>query len=65
MNIINNRSDIIKELISNNGYTKYLEIGVRDNKNFNRINVPDKDGVDPAGKCNYNITSDKFFEKIA
>lgn len=62
--MIESRSDIIKELIKNNNYTKYLEIGVRDNKNFNRINVPFKDGVDPAGKCNYVMTSDQFFSTI-
>jgi len=51
-------------LITNNGYTRYLEIGIRDNKNFNRINALHKDGVDPAGKCNYMMTSDKFFSTI-
>lgn len=61
---IENRSDIIKTLIDNNRYTRYLEIGVRDNKNFNRIKTPHKDGVDPAGKCNYKMTSDEFFAKI-
>lgn len=61
---IESRSDIIKTLIKNNKYTKYLEIGVRDNKNFNRITTPHKDGVDPAGKCNYKMTSDEFFKKI-
>jgi hypothetical protein len=61
---IENRSDVIKTLIANNGYTRYLEIGVRDNRNFNRINTPHKDGVDPAGRCNYVMTSDEFFNKI-
>lgn len=62
--MINNRSDIIKTLIENNGYARYLEIGVRDNKNFNRISTSYKDGVDPAGRCNYVMTSDKFFSSI-
>lgn len=61
---IENRSDIINHLIANNGYTRYLEIGVRDNKNFNRIQTPHKDGVDPAGKCNYVMNSDEFFKTI-
>jgi len=63
--MIESRSDIIKELIKNNNYSRYLEIGVRDNRNFNRIDTPHKDGVDPAGKCNYTITSDEFFAKIS
>lgn len=61
---IESRSDIINTLIENNGYKTYLEIGVRDNKNFNRITTPHKDGVDPAGKCNYKMTSDAFFAQI-
>ena len=61
---ISNRSDIINYLVNKNGYQRYLEIGVRDNKNFNRIVANHKDGVDPAGKCNYKMTSDKFFEQI-
>jgi hypothetical protein len=61
---ISNRSDIINYLIEKNGYKRYLEIGVRDNKNFNRIKATHKDGVDPAGKCNYIMTSDKFFATI-
>ena len=62
--MISNRSDIINYLIRKNGYEKYLEIGVRDNKNFNRIKIAHKDGVDPAGKCNYVMASDKFFATI-
>ena len=62
--VVNNRSDIVNKLIADNNYTRYLEIGVRDNKNFNRIIAAHKDGVDPAGKCNYVMTSDEFFEKI-
>lgn len=61
---INNRSDIINYLIDRNNYKRYLEIGVRDNKNFNRIKAEHKDGVDPAGKCNYIMTSDNFFSTI-
>lgn len=61
---IENRSDIINTLVTNNSYTRYLEIGVRDNRNFNRIKTPHKDGVDPNGKCNYKMVSDEFFKKI-
>lgn len=62
--MISNRSDIINYLIGLNGYKRYLEIGVRDNKNFKRITANHKDGVDPAGKCNNVMTSDKFFSTI-
>lgn len=62
--MISNRSDIINYLIERNGYKRYLEIGVRDNKNFNRIKASYKDGVDPAGRCNHVMTSDKFFSII-
>jgi len=58
------RFDIINHLISNNGYSKYLEIGVRDNRTFKVINAAHKDGVDPAGKCNYKMTSDDFFRQL-
>ena len=59
------RTDIINHLIEKNGYKKYLEIGVRNpDENLNKINVPHKDGVDPAGNCNYPVTSDEFFEKL-
>ena len=60
-----NRTDIINYLIQKNNYKKYLEIGVRDpNSNLNLINVEHKDGVDPAGNCNYPVTSDEFFENL-
>lgn len=61
MTVINNRSDIINKLVADNGYQRYLEIGVRDNRNFKRINTSHKDGIDPAGRCNYVMTSDEFF----
>jgi hypothetical protein len=59
------RTDIINFLIKKNNYKRYLEIGVRDlNHNLNRINIEHKDGVDPAGNCNYPVTSDEFFEQL-
>ena len=41
------RYDIINALIRKNKYKTYLEIGVRDNHCFNKINIKDKSGVDP------------------
>lgn len=64
MTHIENRSDIINTLVKHFDYTRYLEIGVRDNKNFNRIQTPYKIGVDPAGKCKYKMTSDDFFRQL-
>lgn len=59
------RTDIINHLIKKNNYKRYLEIGVRDpESNLNLIDIEHKDGVDPAGRCNYPITSDNFFEQL-
>ena len=59
------RTDIINHLIKKNNYKRYLEIGVRDpESNLNLIDIEYKDGVDPAGRCNYPITSDDFFEQL-
>lgn len=61
-----NRTDIINYLIQKNKYKSYLEIGIRNPKdNFDLIKIGHKDGVDPAGNCNYPMTSDEFFEKIS
>lgn len=57
------RTDIIQFLIKRYGYKSYLEIGVKGNENFKRIICDVKDGVDPAGHCNYPITSDEFFNQ--
>ena len=60
-----NRTDVINYLIKKNSYLHYLEIGVRNpNDNFNSILIESKDGVDPAGTCNYPMTSDLFFNNI-
>jgi hypothetical protein len=59
------RTDIINHLIKKNNYKRYLEIGVRNpDENLNKITVEHKDGVDPAGNCNYPIPSDDFFNQL-
>jgi hypothetical protein len=59
------RTDIINHLIKKNDYKRYLEIGVRNpDENLNKIIVDHKDGVDPAGNCNYPIPSDDFFNQL-
>lgn len=57
-------TDIINMFVQANGYKTYLEIGVRTGKNFNGIKAEHKDGVDPAGNCNYVMTSDDFFRSL-
>lgn len=62
------RFDVIQYLIDTNKYTRYLEIGVRvseNNMSIEHIKCEHKDGVDPvAGRCNYTMTSNQFFEQI-
>lgn len=64
------RWDIINKLIQENGFTRYLEIGVRHPDDcFNRIICENKDGVDPGieigeNLVRYQYTSDDFFEKL-
>jgi len=56
------RTTVINFLINQNNYKSYLEIGIRHPvDNFAHIKAEHKDGVDPAGDCNYVMTSDAFF----
>jgi hypothetical protein len=61
---ITSRHEIINTLIKKNGYTRYLEIGVRDNHCFDKVVCKLKHGVDPNGKGTYKQTSDEFFATI-
>ena len=60
--------NVINYLISKQKYTRFLEIGVRENNgvlSINHINCEHKDGVDiMPNRCNYTMTSDKFFKTI-
>jgi hypothetical protein len=59
------RISIINDLITKYDFKSYLEIGVRNpDENLNKIIVDHKDGVDPAGNCNYPIPSDDFFNQL-
>jgi hypothetical protein len=59
------RTEIINHLIIKFGYTNYLEIGVRNPEdNLLKVIAINKDGVDPAGGCNFEMTSDHFFELL-
>jgi hypothetical protein len=62
-----NRFDIINAIASKTGAKDYLEIGVYGGYCFERVNIPNKDGVDPDPKTdhtNFRMTSDKFFEYL-
>ena len=64
---IANRTSIINHLIKKNNFQNYLEIGVRDLRNFEKINIKNKIGVDPHPlKISNQIIStdsDNFFLK--
>ena len=70
MKNINYRYDVINHISKKYGFTKYLEIGVRNpNDCFNHINIESKQSVDPGyevtiNTATYKFTSDKFFEKL-
>ena len=57
------RTEIINQLIEDNNYRSYLEIGVYDKKNFNAVKCKFKVGVDPDPKvkATYVMTSDEYF----
>tara|TARA_A100001015_G_scaffold54140_1_gene59394 strand:+ start:2032 stop:2739 length:708 start_codon:yes stop_codon:yes gene_type:complete len=60
------RTSIINHLIHKNKLNNYLEIGVRDGRNYEKIVAKNKTGVDPyptknvTGLC--KLTSDEFFK---
>lgn len=67
--IILDRTSIINYFISKYNLSNYLEIGVRDGTNFNKIKINSKVGVDPepTNECLGKIrimTSDEYFLKI-
>lgn len=58
---------IINYLIKENSYKTYLEIGINDGYTFCRIQIKDKDGVDPQMHIpftNFVMTSDTFFKQL-
>jgi len=66
-----NRTVILNYLIKHNNFKNYLEIGVRNpKKNFNKIKIKNKEGVDPNWLNNpsdgikHSMTSDVFFSSI-
>jgi Methyltransferase domain len=65
---IESRTDLLNFLVAVNGYRNYLEIGVRNpRRNFDRVRVPYKVGVDPApeGPVTFRQSSDEFFARLS
>lgn len=64
------RFEIINQLIKENNFVNYLEIGVYRGQNIREIIAEHKDGVDPGvegemvPEVNYQMTSDAFFDLI-
>jgi len=59
------RWDLLNALAQQLGARNYLEIGVQHGHCFNRVNVPCKLGVDPAGgPATHCVTSDHFFAHL-
>ncbi len=60
------RTSIINHLINKHNLNNYLEIGVRDGRNYDKILVKNKTGVDPYPTKDINglhkLTSDDFFK---
>jgi len=61
------KDKIINDLITKNNYRRYLEIGVRDGFNLQKINCEIKSGVDPHPRSKdttHIMTSDTFFDSL-
>lgn len=61
------RYDLINKLIKRFNYKSYLEIGVKDGENFDKINCENKTSVDPEqlGYTTYQMTSDDYFAQLS
>lgn len=58
-------SSIIINNLKNIENYSYLELGIRDNKNFNQILSKDKYSVDTNGNAMFTGTTDEYFESLA
>lgn len=64
------RYDIINDIIETKGFSKYLEIGVRNPDDcYNKINCNTKHSVDPGyenekNNVDFKFTSDDFFNRL-
>lgn len=62
-----NKDQLINIAARKIGAKSYLEIGHEFGHNFNKIDIPFKESMDPAndgrGKPTYNVSSNEYFEK--
>lgn len=58
------KNDVINQLIEENGYERYLEIGYGNGEGFKSINCKEKLSVDPNGKADFTGTSDDYFSQL-
>ena len=56
------RFEIIQNIITQQKYNNYLEIGCDRNENFSKINIQNKVGIDPIRGGTLRMTSDDFFK---
>tara|TARA_Y100001958_G_C21068922_1_gene429123 strand:+ start:61 stop:738 length:678 start_codon:yes stop_codon:yes gene_type:complete len=56
------RIKIIQDIINNQQYKSYLEIGCDNDENFSKIIIDNKIGVDPLKGGTLRMTSDEFFK---
>lgn len=61
--LLSNHTWILQFLIDRGDYRSYLEIGVYEKINFNKIICHHKVGVDPKFECDFKMTSDNFFDQ--
>jgi SAM-dependent methyltransferase len=55
------RDHVINQVIAAFGHRSYLEIGVADGENINRIDCATRRGVDPLGEYALAMESDEYF----
>lgn len=58
------KNDVINDIIVENDYKSYLEIGYQNGAGFNEIKANNKYSVDPNGKADFKGTSDDFFKQL-
>ena len=56
------RIQIVKDIINNKDYKKYLEIGCFDDELFSQVDCEKKVGVDPVSGGTVRATSNQFFK---
>tara|TARA_B100001059_G_scaffold159372_1_gene158953 strand:+ start:230 stop:946 length:717 start_codon:yes stop_codon:yes gene_type:complete len=57
------RKFIVQDILENQKYTSYLEIGCFDDELFEYVKVQNKIGVDPVSGGTIRLTSDQFFRE--